>query len=155
MEGVSKIQVSSRSRKSSVTIDGGEDAVERLQMSEKLIAELNESWEEKLRKTESIRIERYDQNRNILTLTLKAPFKIVVDSPSLNMCFLLLFFFFFFFSVFKKIRIIVCCDLHLRVKKACSIRYSDRLCFLSVSTFILRGSNLYHSVGKFSIFKKI
>ena len=60
LEGVSKIQP--RSRKSSVTVDGGEDAVERLQMSEKLIAELNESWEEKLRKTESIRKERYDRN---------------------------------------------------------------------------------------------
>lgn len=48
----------SRSRKTSVTIEGGEDAVERLQESEKLIAELNQSWEEKLRKTEEIRIER-------------------------------------------------------------------------------------------------
>lgn len=47
-----------RARKNSVTIDGGEDAMERLQMSEKLIAELNESWEEKLRKTEAIRKER-------------------------------------------------------------------------------------------------
>ena len=35
-----------------------EDAYERLQMSEKLIAELNESWEEKLRKTDQIRKER-------------------------------------------------------------------------------------------------
>lgn len=48
----------SRSRKSSVTIEGGEDAIERLKESEKLIAELNESWEEKLRRTESIRKER-------------------------------------------------------------------------------------------------
>ncbi|XP_060574744.1 kinesin-like protein unc-104 isoform X4 [Ruditapes philippinarum] len=47
-----------RSRKSSVTVDGGEDAVERLEMSEKLIAELNQSWEEKLRKTEEIKKER-------------------------------------------------------------------------------------------------
>ena len=45
----------SRSRKASVTIEGGEDAIERLKESEKLIAELNESWEEKLRKTEAIR----------------------------------------------------------------------------------------------------
>jgi hypothetical protein len=29
-------------------------------MSEKLISELNETWEEKLRKTEAIRLERYD-----------------------------------------------------------------------------------------------
>jgi len=42
-----------------VTIEGGEDAVERLEMSEKLIAELNQSWEEKLRKTEEIKKERY------------------------------------------------------------------------------------------------
>ena len=39
-------------------MDDGENAIERLQMSEKLIAELNESWEEKLRKTEAIRKER-------------------------------------------------------------------------------------------------
>ncbi|KAH9514193.1 Kinesin-like protein kif1a [Bulinus truncatus] len=48
----------SRSRKESVTLEGGDDALERLKESEKLIAELNLSWEEKLRKTESIRIER-------------------------------------------------------------------------------------------------
>ena len=48
-----------KSRKASVTIEGGEDAVERLEMSEKLIAELNQSWEEKLRKTEEIKKERY------------------------------------------------------------------------------------------------
>ncbi|XP_016096766.1 kinesin-like protein KIF1C [Sinocyclocheilus grahami] len=35
-----------------------EEAVERLQETEKMIAELNETWEEKLRKTESIRQER-------------------------------------------------------------------------------------------------
>ena len=51
-------QEKSRSRKSSVTIEGGEDAIERLKESEKLIAELNESWESKLRKTEAIRKER-------------------------------------------------------------------------------------------------
>lgn len=36
-----------------------EDAVDRLQASEKLIAELNETWEEKLKKTEAIRIQRF------------------------------------------------------------------------------------------------
>ncbi|KAI7812516.1 kinesin-like protein KIF1C [Triplophysa rosa] len=35
-----------------------EEAVERLEETEKIIAELNETWEEKLRKTESIRQER-------------------------------------------------------------------------------------------------
>ncbi|XP_030648204.1 kinesin-like protein KIF1C [Chanos chanos] len=35
-----------------------EEAVERLQETEKIIAELNETWEEKLRKTETLRLER-------------------------------------------------------------------------------------------------
>ncbi|XP_033642140.1 kinesin-like protein KIF1A isoform X2 [Asterias rubens] len=35
-----------------------EDALDRLKESEKLIAELNETWEEKLKKTESIRLQR-------------------------------------------------------------------------------------------------
>ncbi|XP_047242412.1 kinesin-like protein KIF1C [Girardinichthys multiradiatus] len=35
-----------------------EEAAERLMETEKIIAELNETWEEKLRKTESIRLER-------------------------------------------------------------------------------------------------
>ncbi|KAG5887027.1 hypothetical protein JTB14_008380 [Gonioctena quinquepunctata] len=35
-----------------------EEAVDQLQASEKLIAELNETWEEKLKKTEAIRIQR-------------------------------------------------------------------------------------------------
>ncbi|GFN74277.1 kinesin-like protein, partial [Plakobranchus ocellatus] len=48
----------SRSRKESITLEGGDDALERLKESEKLIAELNLSWEEKLRKTESVRKER-------------------------------------------------------------------------------------------------
>lgn len=44
--------------------DGGmekfnkEEAVDQLQASEKLIAELNETWEEKLKRTEEIRIQR-------------------------------------------------------------------------------------------------
>uniref|UniRef100_A0A8C4SF77 plus-end-directed kinesin ATPase n=1 Tax=Erpetoichthys calabaricus TaxID=27687 RepID=A0A8C4SF77_ERPCA len=37
---------------------GSEEAIERLKESEKIIAELNETWEEKLRKTEAIRMER-------------------------------------------------------------------------------------------------
>lgn len=37
----------------------GENAIEQLQESEKLIAELNETWEEKLKKTEAIRLQRY------------------------------------------------------------------------------------------------
>ncbi|XP_036369357.1 kinesin-like protein unc-104 isoform X6 [Octopus sinensis] len=46
-----------RTRKESMSTDG-DDPVERLQLSEKLMAELNESWEEKLRKTEAIRKDR-------------------------------------------------------------------------------------------------
>ncbi|XP_074031965.1 kinesin family member unc-104 isoform X1 [Leptinotarsa decemlineata] len=45
-----------RSRSQSTTI--AEEAVDQLQASEKLIAELNETWEEKLKKTEAIRIQR-------------------------------------------------------------------------------------------------
>ncbi|CAH1116318.1 unnamed protein product [Phaedon cochleariae] len=45
-----------RSRSQSTTL--AEEAVDQLQASEKLIAELNETWEEKLKKTEAIRIQR-------------------------------------------------------------------------------------------------
>ncbi|KAJ8923444.1 hypothetical protein NQ315_002003 [Exocentrus adspersus] len=45
-----------RTRTQSTTI--AEEAVDQLQASEKLIAELNETWEEKLKKTEAIRIQR-------------------------------------------------------------------------------------------------
>ncbi|XP_064213350.1 kinesin-like protein unc-104 isoform X10 [Tribolium castaneum] len=45
-----------RSRTTSTTI--AEEAVDQLQASEKLIAELNETWEEKLKRTEAIRIQR-------------------------------------------------------------------------------------------------
>ncbi|KAL0128652.1 hypothetical protein PUN28_003790 [Cardiocondyla obscurior] len=49
----------SRSRISShATSTIAEEAVEQLQASEKLIAELNETWEEKLKRTESIRLQR-------------------------------------------------------------------------------------------------
>ena len=39
-------------------MDGGQETIERLKESEKLISELNETWEEKMRKTEEIRKER-------------------------------------------------------------------------------------------------
>lgn len=46
-------------RKRSESISAaGEDAIEQLKTSEKLMAELNETWEQKLRKTEAIRLER-------------------------------------------------------------------------------------------------
>lgn len=38
--------------------DRSTDVCVSLQETEKIIAELNETWEEKLRKTESIRLER-------------------------------------------------------------------------------------------------
>ncbi|XP_032673633.1 kinesin-like protein unc-104 isoform X9 [Odontomachus brunneus] len=49
----------SRSRIPSHTTSSlAEEAVDQLQASEKLIAELNETWEEKLKRTESIRLQR-------------------------------------------------------------------------------------------------
>jgi len=48
-----------------VTAAGGgpdavaEDAMERLELTEKLIRELNETWEQKMRRTEQLRHERY------------------------------------------------------------------------------------------------
>ena len=47
-----------RRRTTSLTMDNGEDAIERLEMTEKLILELNETWEEKMKRTEQIRQER-------------------------------------------------------------------------------------------------
>ena len=43
------------------------NAQEQLQASEKLIAELNETWEQKLQKTEKIKIERYVNYGEIYT----------------------------------------------------------------------------------------
>uniref|UniRef100_A0A8C2CZ03 plus-end-directed kinesin ATPase n=1 Tax=Cyprinus carpio TaxID=7962 RepID=A0A8C2CZ03_CYPCA len=40
---------------------GSEEAIERLKETEKIIAELNETWEEKLRRTEAIRMDREAQ----------------------------------------------------------------------------------------------
>ena len=56
-----------RPHRSSLSIDASgrsnrdeeDEAFERLKMTEKLIAELNETWEEKMRRTEMIRKERY------------------------------------------------------------------------------------------------
>ncbi|KAK2111577.1 Kinesin-like protein kif1c [Saguinus oedipus] len=42
---------------------GPEEAMERLQETEKIIAELNETWEEKLRKTEALRMERCESQQ--------------------------------------------------------------------------------------------
>lgn len=41
------------------------DTIEQLKASEKLIAELNQTWEEKLRKTEEIRRQREDELREM------------------------------------------------------------------------------------------
>ncbi|ESP03560.1 hypothetical protein LOTGIDRAFT_224357 [Lottia gigantea] len=57
-EGLPQPISGGRTRKDSLSFESGEEAIERIQLSEKLIAELNESWEEKLRKTENIRKER-------------------------------------------------------------------------------------------------
>ena len=55
---VGKERIISDSRRNSMVADGNEDAAERLRISEKLISELNETWEEKLQKAEQIRKER-------------------------------------------------------------------------------------------------
>ena len=55
---VGKEKIISDSRRNSMVADGNEDAAERLRISEKLISELNETWEEKLQKAEQIRKER-------------------------------------------------------------------------------------------------
>jgi len=55
---VGKEKIISNSRRNSMVADGNEDAAERLRISEKLISELNETWEEKLQKAEQIRKER-------------------------------------------------------------------------------------------------
>lgn len=47
-----------RKRHSSVNLDDELDAIERLKMNEKLIEELNEPWEEKLKKTAIIAQQR-------------------------------------------------------------------------------------------------
>lgn len=44
-------------RDQSISADN-EDAIDRLKASEKLIAELNETWEDKLKRTEVIKAER-------------------------------------------------------------------------------------------------
>jgi len=48
----------SEGRRESMTLDGGEDPIDRLERTEKLILELNETWEEKMKRTEQIRKER-------------------------------------------------------------------------------------------------
>ena len=51
------VQADVKRRSGSVSV-AGENAIEQLQESEKLMLELNETWEEKLKKTEAIRIQR-------------------------------------------------------------------------------------------------
>ena len=54
----------SRSRRESRLVDdSASDTAERLMMTEKLIRELNETWEEKIRKSEEIRRQRYNYVR--------------------------------------------------------------------------------------------
>jgi len=58
MTGDSVETASSEKRRRRTTSVDGEDAMERLEMTEKLILELNETWEEKMKRTEQIRQER-------------------------------------------------------------------------------------------------
>jgi len=52
-----EMSASEKRRRRTTSVDG-EDAMERLEMTEKLILELNETWEEKMKRTEQIRQER-------------------------------------------------------------------------------------------------
>lgn len=54
----SKDNMKSPSKGRTRTGSTAEQAVDQLQASEKLIAELNETWEEKLKRTEQIRLQR-------------------------------------------------------------------------------------------------
>ncbi|XP_055332251.1 kinesin-like protein unc-104 isoform X2 [Paramacrobiotus metropolitanus] len=56
-EGIETVAEQSAARQRNRSTSA-EDAMERLKESEKLIAELNETWEEKLRRTEDIRLQR-------------------------------------------------------------------------------------------------
>uniref|UniRef100_A0A9J2PZ47 Kinesin-like protein unc-104 n=2 Tax=Ascaris TaxID=6251 RepID=A0A9J2PZ47_ASCLU len=57
------------------------DTIEQLKASEKLIAELNETWEEKLRKTEEIRKQREDELREMGLATSEDGRTLGVFSP--------------------------------------------------------------------------
>lgn len=57
-EETSQVDVQSVKRRTGSVSQAGETAIEQLQESEKLMSELNETWEEKLKKTEEIRQQR-------------------------------------------------------------------------------------------------
>lgn len=65
LSGIPDPNATHRQRVDSFTMGDGEDALDRLKESEKLIQELNETWEEKMRKTEAIRRERLQLHLNI------------------------------------------------------------------------------------------
>ena len=52
------MEVEAARKKTGSVSQVGEDAIEQLQENEKLMSELNETWEEKLKKSEAIRLER-------------------------------------------------------------------------------------------------
>ncbi|XP_067134761.1 kinesin-like protein unc-104 isoform X2 [Centruroides vittatus] len=54
---INNMEINNKKQKQIVS-PAGENAIEQLQESEKLIAELNETWEEKLKKTEAIKVHR-------------------------------------------------------------------------------------------------
>ncbi|XP_077998680.1 kinesin-like protein KIF1A [Glandiceps talaboti] len=59
VEGVNmNVSASEKDQKKPPINKGNEDTIDRLKESEKLIAELNKTWEEKLRETEAIRLQR-------------------------------------------------------------------------------------------------
>ena len=59
LQGIPTAKEFRRRRYSSSNLDDELDAIERLKMNEKLIEELNEPWEEKLKKTAIIQQQRF------------------------------------------------------------------------------------------------
>ena len=51
-----------------MTTQEGEDAIEKLKEAEKLISELNETWEEKMKRTEKIRVERSETGSHVTSV---------------------------------------------------------------------------------------
>ena len=71
-------------RKSGSVSLAGENAIEQLQETEKLMSELNETWEEKLRKTEAIRIQRETALSEMGVATRDDGDAVGIFSPSLT-----------------------------------------------------------------------
>jgi len=81
MSGDAAETASSEKRRRRTTSVDGEDAMERLEMTEKLILELNETWEEKMKRTEQIRHER-----SVPFAVVSVSVLVFIPSESGNLC---------------------------------------------------------------------